>query len=91
MGPEVLNILPKVAGRIFGVAKGAQVAARLEKAAALQRGQLASEVVAAERVGETIPKYVAYRTPQIWGCVKSPKKSKKSFYKLAIRAPGGDL
>ena len=52
VGPEVLNILPKVAGRIFGAAKGAQVAASLEKAAALQRGgivakegQLASKMV----------------------------------------------
>ena len=52
-GPEVLNILPKVAGRIFGAAKGAQVAARLEKAAALQRGQAASEMVAGAKGAQT--------------------------------------
>ena len=67
-GPEVLKILARVARGISGAAKGAQVAARLEEAAALQRGgtvakegQLASKMVTGERVGETIPKYVAYR------------------------------
>ena len=37
-GPEVLKILARVARGISGAAKGAQIAARLEEAAALQRG-----------------------------------------------------
>ena len=40
------------------------------------------------------PTFRAHRprlhTPSLsWGCVESPQKSRKSFYKLAIRAPGG--
>ena len=54
-------MVAKVALRIGGAVKGGQVAASLEKAAALQRGgtvaqkgQLASKMVAGERVGETV-------------------------------------
>ena len=54
-------MVAKVALRIGGAVKGGQVAAKLRKAAALQRGgtvaqegQLASKMVAGERVGETV-------------------------------------